>query len=87
MTFLTAQTGWVPTGIRKVLYLNWSLAILLAAVASVGFMMLYSVADGNLSTWALPQIIRFSFGFAAMIAIGLVMNVASKSKTYMFDDD
>ena len=72
MTYLTAQSGWVPTGIRKVLYLNWSLAILITAVASVGFLMLYSVADGRLNTWALPQIIRFGIGFAAMIIIGLI---------------
>lgn len=72
MTFLAPQSGWVPTGIRKVLYLNWSLAILITAVACIGFVMLYSVADGDIATWAQPQIIRFGIGFVAMILIGMV---------------
>ena len=72
MTFLAPQTGWVPTGIKKVLYLNWSLAILILAVACIGFVMLYSVADGDISTWAQPQMIRFGIGFVAMIIIGLI---------------
>ena len=53
----------VPTGLRKVLYLNWPLAMLLTAVAGVGFLMLYSVAGGSFTPWAEPQMKRFALGF------------------------
>ena len=59
-----------PTGLRKVLYFHWPLAILLVAVCSAGFLMLFSVAGGKFSTWAEPQIMRFGIGFVAMIIIG-----------------
>ncbi len=62
----------VVTGPAKILYLNWSLAILVTAVAAAGFMMLYSVADGNVDRWAKPQMIRFGIGMAGMIIIGLI---------------
>jgi rod shape determining protein RodA len=59
-----------PTGLRKVLYFHWPLAILLVAVCSAGFLMLFSVAGGKFSTWAEPQVMRFGIGFVAMIIIG-----------------
>lgn len=59
-----------PAGLRKALYFNWGLAVLLAAVAGIGFMMLYSVAGGSVSPWAEPQMLRFAVCMAAMIAIG-----------------
>ena len=46
MSYLEYTVKTVPSGIRKVLYLNWPLLLLLIAVASVGFLMLYSVAGG-----------------------------------------
>ncbi|RME16325.1 MAG: rod shape-determining protein RodA [Alphaproteobacteria bacterium] len=72
MTFLEYKVTWTPTGPVKLLYFNWALAVLLAAVASYGFVMLYSVAGGDLSRWAEPQMKRFAVGFVAMIGIGLV---------------
>ena len=72
MTWLSEGTRPAPTGLAKILYLNWSLAILLTAVAGAGFLMLYSVADGSLSTWARPQMIRFGVGLVAMFLIGLI---------------
>ncbi|WP_163846861.1 rod shape-determining protein RodA [Pseudooceanicola aestuarii] len=72
MSYLEYNVKYVPSGIRKVLYLNWALALLLAAVASVGFLMLYSVAGGSFSPWADPQMRRFAAGFILMIVIGLV---------------
>ena len=70
--YLTNQPATTPQGISKVLYLNWSLALLVTAAASAGFLMLYSVADGNLDLWARPQIIRFGIGLVAMFVIGLI---------------
>jgi len=72
MSYLEYNVKTVPTGIRKVLYVNWPLALLLTAVASVGFLMLYSVARGNVETWAEPQMERFVAGMVAMFIIGFV---------------
>ncbi len=72
MTWISEGTRPAPTGFSKVLHLNWSLALLLTAVASAGFLMLYSVADGNVSVWARPQMIRFGIGLVAMFIIGLI---------------
>ncbi|MEL6283583.1 MAG: FtsW/RodA/SpoVE family cell cycle protein, partial [Pseudomonadota bacterium] len=56
----------------KLLRFNWLLAALLAAAASVGFVMLYSVAGGSLDPWARSQIVRFAVGFGAMILVALI---------------
>ena len=43
MSYLEYNTKSVPVGLRKLLYLNWPLILLLIAVACAGFLMLYSV--------------------------------------------
>lgn len=70
MSYLESNLKTVPTGIRKVLYLNWPLVFLLAAVACTGFLMLYSVSGGDLATWSEPQMKRFGVGMAAMLVVG-----------------
>ncbi|MDD8021493.1 MAG: rod shape-determining protein RodA [Paracoccaceae bacterium] len=70
MSYLESNLKTVPTGMRKVLYLNWPLIVLLTAVACAGFLMLYSVAGGHLDTWAAPQMKRFAAGIIAMLMIG-----------------
>ena len=72
MSYLDYNLKTVPTGWRKILYVNWPLVFLLAAVASVGFLMLYSVAGGTLDTWAEPQMKRFVVGMIGMFVIGFV---------------
>ena len=72
MSYLEYSVKSVPTGIRKVLFLNWPLAILLTAVAGVGFLMLYSVAGGSFSPWAEPQMKRFVLGFGIMFIVAMV---------------
>ncbi|PIE07199.1 MAG: rod shape-determining protein RodA [Rhodobacterales bacterium] len=72
MSFLEYNLKWTPTGLRKVLYVNWALVLLLSAVAGIGFGMLYSVAGGDLSRWAEPQMQRFALGLGLMFAIGFV---------------
>nr|WP_216859511.1 rod shape-determining protein RodA [Sulfitobacter aestuariivivens] len=52
--------------------MNWPLAILLAAVCGVGFLMLYSVAGGSFSPWAEPQMKRFGVGLVGMIVVAMV---------------
>ena len=72
MSFLEYSVKSTPTGLRKFFYFNWPLVLLLAAVASVGFLMLFSVAGGSMRPWAMPQIQRFLMGFAVMIFVALV---------------
>ncbi len=72
MSFLEYNVKYTPTGIRKILYLNWFLILLLAAVASVGFVMLYSVAGGSYEPWVTPQMQRFALGMTLMLIVGMV---------------
>ncbi|WP_439137906.1 rod shape-determining protein RodA [Roseicyclus sp.] len=72
MSFLEYNVKFTPTGWRKVLYLNWPLIVLLIAVASIGFLMLTSVAGGRVDRWAEPQIERFALGFVLMLIVALV---------------
>jgi rod shape determining protein RodA len=72
MSYLESTVKSTPTGLRKVLYLNWPVAILLASVAGAGFLMLYSVAGGSFSPWAEPQMKRFALGFVAMFIVAMI---------------
>ena len=71
MSYLEYAVKSVPSGPRKLLYLNWPL-LLLCTVAGTGFLMLYSVAGGSFMPWAEPQMERFALGFVLMIAIAMV---------------
>ncbi|WP_431300899.1 rod shape-determining protein RodA [Tabrizicola sp. BL-A-41-H6] len=72
MSFLEYRVKQAPTGLRKILYINWPLVVLVTAVASVGFLMLYSIAGGNLDTWARPQMERFGVGLILMFIVAMV---------------
>jgi rod shape determining protein RodA len=72
MSYLEYTVKSVPTGLRKVLYLNWPLVLLITAVAGSGFLMLYSVAGGAYDPWAAPQMKRFGLGLVLMISVALV---------------
>lgn len=72
MSYLEYTVKSVPTGLRKILYLNWPLVILLIGVASIGFLMLYSVAGGSFSPWAEPQMKRFALGLTVMLVVAMV---------------
>jgi rod shape determining protein RodA len=72
MSYLEHSIKTVPSGARKILYLNWPLVLLLCTVAGVGFLMLYSVAGGNLEVWAEPQMKRFALGLAVMLVVAMV---------------
>ena len=72
MSFLEYRVKTSPTGASKVFYLNWALVVLLTAIASVGFLMLYSVAGGRLSVWAEPQMQRFVAGLGVMFVVAFV---------------
>ncbi len=56
----------------KIWQINWSLIILLSLIASIGFLTLYSAAQGNLQPWAIKSMIRFSIGLVVMILVALI---------------
>ncbi|MGP1357785.1 rod shape-determining protein RodA [Roseicyclus sp.] len=72
MSFLEYNVKSAPTGWRKILHLNWALVLLLAAVASLGFLMLYSVAGGSFERYAEDQMIRFAMGLVLMVFVAMV---------------
>ncbi|KAJ56376.1 cell wall shape-determining protein [Actibacterium mucosum KCTC 23349] len=72
MSYLEHNLRTVPTGWRKVLHLHWGLILLLTAVASVGFLMLYSVAGGSMTPWAGTQMNRFAMGLGVMLCVAFV---------------
>jgi rod shape determining protein RodA len=51
--------------------MSWSLIILITLIAVMGFLSLYSAANGNLQPWAAQQITRFIVSFGLMVIIGL----------------
>jgi rod shape determining protein RodA len=55
----------------KLFEINWGLVLLITLIASAGFAMLYSDADGNLWPWAGPQMIRFVIGLFILVAVAL----------------
>ena len=57
---------------QKFWQVNWALVLLVTMVASIGFAMLYSAADGNLSPWASKQIVVFSIGLLMMLTIAVI---------------
>ena len=72
MSYLEYRIQTVPTGFRKILYMNWPLVLLLCAVSCVGFLMLYSVAGGQLDKWAEPQMKRFGLGLFIMFVVAMI---------------
>ena len=71
MSYLEYRVKTVPTGWRKVLFINWGLIVLIIGAAFSGFVMLISVAGGSLEPWASAQIQRFSIGLLAMFIIAM----------------
>jgi rod shape determining protein RodA len=72
MSFLEYRVKTVPTGLRKVLYVNWPVVLLMTAVATVGFLMLYSVAGGRFDLWAERQMRVFALGLVLMFVVAFV---------------
>ena len=72
MSFLDHRLKEAPSGLRKVLHLNWPLVVLIIAVASVGILMLYSIAGGDFDVWARRQAQVFAAGMVLMFVVAMV---------------
>jgi rod shape determining protein RodA len=57
---------------EKLWSINWGLVILLTAISSFGFAMLYSAANGSLEPWAAKQMIRYAIAVLLMLVVSLV---------------
>lgn len=72
MSYLAYNAKYVPTGFRKLMFLNWPVVLLLTAVAGCGFIMLYSVAGGSADPWMSAQIKRFGVGMVMLVGVAMV---------------
>ncbi len=57
---------------EKLMAVSWPFLLLVTAVASVGFMSLYSAAGGSWEPWAGKQLVRFLVGMAGLLVVGLI---------------
>jgi rod shape determining protein RodA len=57
--------------ISRLRKLNLGILGLLTLIASIGILMLYSAANGNLHPWSIKQIGRFGIGFAMMLLVSI----------------
>jgi rod shape determining protein RodA len=72
MTYYDKQMEDLPTGFGKVLAYNWALTLLIIASSSIGFLMLVSVANGDIHRWAQPQMIRYALGMTLMTIMAFI---------------
>ncbi|VDC28360.1 rod shape-determining protein RodA [Pseudogemmobacter humi] len=72
MAFFENRLKQVPTGIRKVLYINWPIVVLITAVSAVGILMLYSISGGDFDLWAKRQAQVFGAGLVLMFIVAMV---------------
>jgi len=56
----------------KLLALNWGLVLIVCMIASFGFAMLYSAANGSMEPWALKQMTRFAVSLVVMLSVAMV---------------
>ncbi|HIJ38556.1 MAG TPA: rod shape-determining protein RodA [Rhodospirillaceae bacterium] len=57
---------------EKLWHVSWSFVLLVTVVCSVGFLTLYSAANGNVDPWASRQMVRFLVGLAVMLTVAMV---------------
>jgi len=72
MSYLEYNTKFVPTGLRKLLYVHWPIFFLIIAVACAGFLMLFSVAGGSAEPWMSRQMERFVVGMILMLIVAMI---------------
>lgn len=58
--------------VDSLLSFNWALVLLVLTIASIGFIILYSAAEGNLFPWAGTQMIRFVVLFPVVVIIAVI---------------
>jgi rod shape determining protein RodA len=56
----------------KVGQIDWTFCFLVCAIAGIGGMMLYSIANASWEPWAAKHMMRFGFCLIAMLLLGLI---------------
>ncbi|KPU84000.1 cell wall shape-determining protein [Marinosulfonomonas sp. PRT-SC04] len=72
MSYLEHNVKTTPSGLRKILHMNWAVILLLSTICGIGFLMLYSVAGGSMTPWVEPQMKRFALGMGLLFFIAMV---------------
>jgi rod shape determining protein RodA len=72
MSFLEYRVKTAPSGLAKVLALNWALVLVVTAVAAIGWLMLYSISGGRMEIWAEPQMKRYVLGLVVMFIVAFI---------------
>lgn len=57
---------------EKLRQISWTYILLIGVVATIGFFMLYSAANGQWDPWAERQVARFGVGLVAMVCLAMV---------------
>jgi rod shape determining protein RodA len=57
---------------QKFLQVNWGLILLIAVLAGIGCVMLYSAADGSMTPWARRHAIRFGGGLVVLLVVAML---------------
>ncbi|HEY1927141.1 MAG TPA: rod shape-determining protein RodA [Caulobacteraceae bacterium] len=70
-TFINRQ-GERDRFVVKLQHIDWTMCALLAAIAGVGSIVLYSIAGGSWSPWAAKHLLLFGFCFVAMVLLATV---------------
>jgi rod shape determining protein RodA len=72
MTYLDYRNNITPTGPAKLLRFHWPLILIITAIATLGWLMLYSIAGGDFDRWAQPQMNRYFIGMALLLIVGML---------------
>jgi len=72
MAFYENRLKRAPTGLAKVLHIDWPLVVLVVTVAAIGILMLYSIAGGSAEPWARRQAEVAGAGLVVMFAMAMV---------------
>ena len=62
----------VLAGVLKVFQLNWIIICAICLTACIGFVLLYSAANGSYEPWAGRQMVRFGTSFVLMVLVALI---------------
>ena len=69
----------------KLIYINWSLQILILVTALFGFLMLYSVSGGSWDPWTRPQLNRFFVSFFLIFVMSAIsISFWQKTSPYIY---
>lgn len=67
-----AVTTVAPRGLEKLLEFHWPMLLAVTLICAAGIAMLYSVAGGSWTPWAMRQAMHFGVGIVALIILAMI---------------